>query len=158
MQESHLDDQARSQGTFATPRIVLWDLTLIHQLFEPFQSVVVVLDRRGDVEYVNHYTLSLLGARTREQVIGKHWFSEFLPPAQRGDVRDKFMEIMMQATGTSGFVNPVVTLSGEERLITWNNALRLDAEGNPCGVFSLGFDITEQKRAESLVVEQARRI
>ena len=44
--------------------------------------------------------------------------------------------------------NPVVTCSGEERLIAWHNTLLYDDEGNITATLSSGEDITVQQQAQ----------
>ncbi len=44
--------------------------------------------------------------------------------------------------------NPVVTRSGEERLIAWHNALLRDDENCIVAVLSAGIDITESRKME----------
>ena len=46
------------------------------------------------------------------------------------------------------YENPVVTQSGEERLIAWHNSLLTDETGNVTGVLSSGEDITQRCRTE----------
>ena len=45
--------------------------------------------------------------------------------------------------------DPILTKSGEERMIGWHNSLLRDDEGRVIGTLSSGEDITERKRAES---------
>ncbi|MEW6491716.1 MAG: PAS domain-containing protein [Cyanobacteriota bacterium] len=49
-------------------------------LLENVQLLVVGLDPRGNVEYVNPFFLSLTGY-TQAEVLGKNWFENFLPPS-----------------------------------------------------------------------------
>jgi len=46
------------------------------------------------------------------------------------------------------FENPVLTKSGEERIVAWHNTVLTDEQGNIIGVLTSGDDITEKKRAE----------
>ena len=52
--------------------------------------------------------------------------------------------------------NPILTKSGEERLIEWRNTLLRDDTGHVVGTFSSGSDITERKRAEEEVRHRAQ--
>ena len=45
--------------------------------------------------------------------------------------------------------NPVVTRSGEERLIEWRNTVLRDEDGRVAGTFSSGTDITDRHQAET---------
>jgi len=151
-------DPVEQTTTFMAPKIVLPDLSLIRDLFEGFKLVAIALDRNGNVEYANRHILELLGAKSPEEVLGKQWFNEFIPEAQRTNLTEMFGAYLAEQSIRATIINPVVTLSGEVRVVAWNNAVRLDNEKNICGMLSLGWDITEQKRAQALVAQQARRI
>ncbi|HZF51189.1 MAG TPA: PAS domain S-box protein [Polyangiaceae bacterium] len=140
------------------PKIELPDLSFIRKLFESFKLLVVALDVNANVEYANTYVLKLLGAKSPEEVFGKHWFKEFIPDVQRSDMTQMFRSYLTDHSIGASAVNSIVTLSGEERIVSWNNAVRLDEERNVCGTLSLGVDITEQRRAQAVVAKQARRI
>ena len=45
--------------------------------------------------------------------------------------------------------NPILTKSGDERLIGWRNTVLHDDEGNITGVLSSGSDITESREVET---------
>ena len=45
--------------------------------------------------------------------------------------------------------NPILTKSGEERLIEWRNTVLRDDAGDVCGVLSSGSDITERRLVET---------
>jgi PAS domain S-box-containing protein len=84
-------------------------------LLENVRLVVVGLDCKGQVEYVNSFFLELVGY-TREEVLGKDWFEAFLPPHQRQRVQDGFLELQQQECHTH-YQNSILSKSGEERII-----------------------------------------
>ena len=47
--------------------------------------------------------------------------------------------------------NPVITSSGEERIISWFNVVLTDPDGRPAGTLSSGDDVTEERRAQRLL-------
>jgi PAS domain S-box-containing protein/putative nucleotidyltransferase with HDIG domain len=109
---------------------------------------IVVLNTEGNVTLINRKGYEILGYK-REEIIGKNWFSHFLPLQIRDRVRTVFQELMSgTAPPTEYFENPVLTSSGEIRLISWRNSLIYDESGNICGTLSSGEDITIRKKAE----------
>lgn len=106
--------------------------------------IVVVLDREGKILGVNGAGARLLGASSQE-LIGRDWFAEFVPPQREPEVRRVFAATLKGATA---HVNIVRSLTGAERTILWHNA-PLPEPGT--GVMALGIDITDRMRlAEEL--------
>ncbi|NJL53338.1 MAG: PAS domain S-box protein, partial [Hydrococcus sp. SU_1_0] len=115
-------------------------------LLENVQLVVVNLDRFGKVEYVNPFFLELTGY-DQEEVIGQDWFATFLPQAQRQQVYERFIELLAQQFHPY-YQNPILTKSGQERAIAWNNTLLQNVQGEIIGTISIGQDITERQMME----------
>ena len=108
------------------------------------QAIVLVLDTRGRIVRINPYMEALSGYR-QDEVVGKNWFSTFLPKAEQKRIRNLF-RTAVRGTRTSGNVNPILTRDGRERLIEWyDNELR-DAHGNVTGLLSIGTDVTEKQQ------------
>lgn len=118
---------------------------------ENAELVAVALDREGCLTFVNDFTLQLTGWR-REQVLGRDWFSLFLPASHAAKQR----RVFDRTIGTGDFPvhhdNPIVTLTGEERLIRWSNTVIHDLDGGIREVVSLGEDVTERERAREVLV------
>jgi PAS domain S-box-containing protein len=121
-------------------------------LLDSVHLVAVGLGPEGRVVYANPYLLELTGY-TREEVLGQDWFQIFIPPRNRPALDVVFAELLVQGLHPH-YENPILTKSGQERLIAWNNTLLLDPEGKPVGTMSIGEDITERRRAE----EEVRRL
>jgi len=117
-------------------------------LLENVQLLVVGLDRMGNVEYVNPFFLSLTGY-TQAEVLGKNWFENFLPPSHQQQVNTVFDEVL-EDNFYPHYTNPILTKSGEERFIAWNNTLLRDTEGNIIGTTSIGEDITQRQTVERI--------
>jgi PAS domain S-box-containing protein len=117
-------------------------------LLESMRLVVIGLDCLGNVEYVNPYFLKLSGY-TQAEVMGKNWFENFLPPYQRLPVETCFLDILEQNLNTN-FQNTILTKSGEERVIKWDNTLLRNPQGKSIGTISIGEDITERRVIERM--------
>jgi len=53
------------------------------------------------------------------------------------------------------YENPIITKSGEERLIEWHNTVIHEEGGKIIGTLSSGEDITERKKAEEMRLQLA---
>jgi PAS domain S-box-containing protein/putative nucleotidyltransferase with HDIG domain len=115
-------------------------------LLETVQLAAVMLDVESRLTYCNDYFLKLVG-ETREAVLGKNWFAQFVPPAGAGELSGVFSGLLADKAEALHHENEVLTHSGERRLIRWNNSVLRSASGEVIGTASIGEDITERKRA-----------
>ena len=105
--------------------------------------IIVAIDIEGYVSFANKKACEVLGY-SEEEIIHKHWFNNFLPDKSRKDVMIVFKKLMRgESELTEYFENPVLTRTGEERLIAWHNKLLKDDDGNNIGTLSSGEDITD---------------
>jgi len=108
--------------------------------------VVIGADQR--VELINKKGCESLEYEESE-IIGKNWFDDFVPKPDRERVRAGFVKLLSgDIEPIEYFENPILTKSGEERLVAWHNAVLKGEEGNIIGTLSSGEDITERRRAE----------
>ena len=117
-------------------------------LLDNVQLIVVGLDIGGNVNYVNPFFLKITGY-THPEVLGKNWFENFLPPSNQQSTQVVFSEVLAQKYHPY-YQNPILTKSGEERFIAWNNTMLQDSEGNIIGTISIGEDITERQKLEEI--------
>jgi PAS domain S-box-containing protein len=119
--------------------------------------VIVALDAEGRVTLLNRKGCKILGC-SADEALGKNWFETFLPAAIRGQVRTVFRSLMEgKLEPVEYFENPILTRSGKERLIAWQNTVLKDAEGRIIGTLSSGSDIAERKKAEKALTESEER-
>ena len=117
-------------------------------LLENVRLLVVGLDGEGRVEYVNPFFLELTGYET-DEVLGKSWFKDFLPKYQQPKVSEYFQEILQQEFHPH-YQNSILTSSGEEKIVAWNNTLLQNLQGETIGTMSIGEDITERYAIERM--------
>ena len=121
------------------------------------QVILLALDTEGRITLVNRYACAILGW-TADELHGRDWIETCLP----GRIRIAFREKLHGLLGgdpsivETPFENPVLTRSGEERLIEWRNTLLRDDTDRVGGTFSSGLDTTEHKRAEEELRQHAR--
>jgi PAS domain S-box-containing protein len=117
--------------------------------------MLVVITPDQKVRLINHAGCALLG-RPEHEILGQNWFELFLPADQRETVRTVFHRLMAgEQRLVEHYENPVVTSSGEKRLISWHNILLRNPRGEIQGVISSGEDVTDRRRAEQRLRETA---
>ena len=117
-------------------------------LLENVRLAVVGLNDRGKIDYVNPFFLELTGY-TQEELLGQDWLTTFLPASQRPQVGEYFQEILKQQLH-SYYQNVILTKTGEEKIIAWNNTRLQSLEGEALGTMSIGEDITERYAIERM--------
>ncbi len=126
----------------------------LKRYLEVVESMILVLDRRGQVTLINRKGCEILGYSARE-IIGKPWIDRFVPERLQRDLRERFRRIMRGEAGvTAYFESAVCPRRGEERLLAWHNSLVQDDSGVVSGIISSCEDITERRRMEKTLQER----
>jgi PAS domain S-box-containing protein len=111
--------------------------------------MILVLNVEGNVTLINRRGCSILGYDDQKDIIGKSWIDLFVPKRMHGEMREAFRRLISgEDVNVEFYTNPVMTKSGEERLIAWRNSTLTDEDGSVCASLSSGEDITERKRDE----------
>jgi PAS domain S-box-containing protein len=118
--------------------------------------ILVVIDRDQKVALINKKGCEVLGY-SEEEIVGKNWFDNFLPERLRHDVKKVFDSFMNgEIEPIEYYENPVLTKTGEKRIIAWHNTELRDEAGNIHSTLSSGEDITERARAEEILRESEK--
>ncbi len=107
-------------------------------------------DAEGRILSVNQSVVQYCGARSAEELLGCR-VSDFIPPDVQNLFRD-YLDTVLTRGHARGTMK-VLTPSGEVRILEYENSLRRDW-GAPV-VRCIGRDVTEQRRAEKRLREQA---
>ncbi len=130
---------------------LLEEKELAQKYFDIAGVILIVIDTDRRVSLVNKKGCEVLGYE-EEKIIGKDWFDHFLPERIRQDTKSTFQKLLKgDIEPVEYYENPVLTRSGEERIIAWHNTVLLDDEGHIIGTLSSGEDVTERRRAEDAI-------
>lgn len=108
----------------------------------------------GNVVIVNKAVEKITGY-SKEELIGKNWFSILVPRQKYPHVWKLFEDFISKNQIMEYFENPILTKSGEERIISWRNSI-LKSEEKVVGTLSFGIDITENLYVLDQFLDQQR--
>jgi len=166
-----LDAQGKYAGSFA----MLSDVTERKQAEQALRAekeraqkyldvagvMLVALVAKGRITLMNRCGCEILGYHEGE-LIGRNWFDVCVAERARDQVKGVFSWLTVGAVkSVEYYENPIVTRSGEERLIAWYNVILRDESGRATGTLSSGEDITARRQAEQQAQaerDQLRRI
>jgi len=121
------------------------------QKYLDIAGAIIVIDINQKVKMANKKICKLLGY-TKDEIIGKNWFDNFLPKYIRSDVKKVFDKVVNDNfKAVRLYINPIITKDGSEKFISWINSVLRDESGNITGVLSSGEDVTEHKRSEEMI-------
>ncbi len=109
------------------------------------EVILLALNPEGRITLINRYGCSLLGW-TAEDLLGHDFIDTCVPTRIRAETRQKLSRV--RGGDDSIVESPIVTRSGDERLIEWRTSFLQGAAGHVIGAISSGSDITDRKRAE----------
>ena len=124
-------------------------------LLENVDLLAVTLDTSGRATFVNDAFVRMSGF-SREELIGKDWFSLMIAPAQQAQVRQRFLEDVKGGTIVPRFELGVVTKSGETRHLLCTNTMLKTPQGEVSGTATLALDLTDRRRLETELLQQTK--
>ena len=111
-------------------------------------TIILAMDCELNITLVNKKGCEILGYN-KDEITGRSIF-DFIPERYKADINTVSQKLLNRDFQTAQhFENPVITRSGEERIISWHNTVLEDDSGNIIGTLSSGMDITERKLAEN---------
>jgi PAS domain S-box-containing protein len=112
--------------------------------------IFLAISPESKVTLINRKGCQVLGYEEKE-IIGRDWFANFIPERFKDVVKQVSRKLLAgEEEGTIPFENPVLTKSGEERIIAWHNTVLRDGAGNVIGHFSSGEDISDHRQSQEL--------
>jgi PAS domain S-box-containing protein len=119
--------------------------------------ILLVIDTDERVALINNKGCKVLGYREKD-IVGKNWFDNFVPHYAKEKLKAVFNRLIAgELEPVEYYENPVLTKSGEERLIAWHNTILIDEGGNVIATLSSGEDITEHRKADEALKKSESR-
>jgi PAS domain S-box-containing protein len=119
------------------------------------EVILLDLDLEGRIVLVNRYACALLEWPCGE-LLGRDWIETCLPTRIRTDLHAEVHDLL--AGGVTTVEGPVLTRSGEERLVEWRHRQLLDDDGRVIGTSSSGIDVTERNQVAEAVRKAEERV
>lgn len=122
---------------------------------EEIHLAALTIDPDGNILFCNNYLLHLLRKR-RSDVIGKNWFSHFVPEDEGMDGVQQILEGEDSGHGSTYHESHIVDFRGEKRLIAWTSTTTVDDHNQLESITCIGQDITEQHQTREELTKLAR--
>ena len=124
--------------------------SVLYQILDYTDSIILVIDRKKNVRYINKKGCEILGCSQKE-IVGKNWIDNFIP----SEIKNKIDEYMLNTfnedkTSEEYFENFVLSKNNEKLLIGWKNFQIKDKEDSVVFVGSIGQDLTDHKHKETI--------
>jgi PAS domain S-box-containing protein len=147
---------------------IFWDITerkraeialqnskdFAENLIQTANVMVIGLNAKGEITIMNNAAEYITGYSFND-LKGKNWFEILVPKAKYPNIWAEFGGLTKNGRMPRVFENPILTRSGDERFISWQNGVLHEGD-KVSGTISFGIDITDRKQAE-LELEKYRK-
>ncbi len=116
-------------------------------LLNNMNLIIVMTDKNGRLKYINPYGTRLMEYKSESEMLDKNWFDYFMPGPETNVIKNLFKNAGHSTANSSYFKNMVITKTGTEKMISWNNEPFYNEGGELTGVMSFGIDISDQETA-----------
>lgn len=129
-------------------------LDIQEQILDKLNTLIVVLNNDGSVDYVSKSARQLLGYEP-DDLLGNNWWiaTRFSKP-EGVEVKRKLQTIFKNRnSGVQSFEHLLKTSQGGQKWINWNVSVL-----NEDQLVGIGYDITEKKQNEKRLIESNKRL
>ncbi|MHA1911502.1 MAG: PAS domain S-box protein [Candidatus Kariarchaeaceae archaeon] len=128
---------------------------LAEKYFDTSATIMIIQNADQTIARINEKGKKLLGYEGQD-LVGENWFDLFIPERNKKEVKKVFNSII---SGENNLIeqhhNPVITRSGEEKIISWFNSCIKDKSGRIIQILSSGNDITDLLHSREKLAKQA---
>lgn len=128
---------------------------LFNTLVNSMPDRIYIKDKESRFIIGNRYVASVMGTRNPDDLVGKTDF-DFYQRSLAQKYFDDEQEMMKTGLPIINKEEAGLDPEGNEKIISTTKIPVIDEEGNLVGLVGIGRDITEQKKVEEKLIEQAR--
>jgi PAS domain S-box-containing protein len=114
----------------------------LSELLETIHLAAIMLNSEGALSFCNDYLLKLTGWRS-EEIVGKNWFDQMVPPEERE--RQRVMVSSSRINGRNHLEGSVLCRDHHRLLIGWDYVVLPGANGGIAGSMGTGSNITNKR-------------
>jgi PAS domain S-box-containing protein len=128
------------------------------EVVENANTVILGLDTEGNLTYINEFGLQFYGYR-EDEILNKSVVGTIVPERESTgrDLRKMLGDICAQPEKFDKNINENICSDGRVVWTEWTNKARYSPEGEIIGVFCIGADITDRKKAQEALLESETR-
>jgi PAS domain S-box-containing protein/putative nucleotidyltransferase with HDIG domain len=130
----------------------------LRTLMESIKLIAIITDVKGNITFCNSHFLEKTGWH-KEDAMGKNWYEHFVPTDSAGQLMEELIDQAQEGEIPQRNENMILTRSGEQIMVSWNNTLLKDDQGNVTAIASIGEDITEKyynEKAQAIIYKIAQ--
>ncbi|HTQ28710.1 MAG TPA: sigma 54-interacting transcriptional regulator, partial [Puia sp.] len=128
-------------------KLLSWQDTRWNLLVRDMHLMVVELDRKGSIRYVNAFAAETMGCSTETDWLNKNWFDVFLPPEKTASRKSVYLKMIQTENLPPHLTGEIITKDGRHRVVKWMIMFIHDEHKKVTGTLNIGMDITETERA-----------
>jgi len=115
----------------------------------------VILDPDGRIMFCNDHILNMSGYHSSE-LLEQYWWAKFIPEGERSECRREILDAAKIGRITAHEDSDFILRNGSIRTFSWSNTLLSTPDGTVTGIVRIGEDVTERRKAESMLRESLR--
>ncbi len=117
------------------------------EMLKNVNLISIILDFKGTITFCNQYFIDISGY-SGDEIIGQNWFDKFVPEEERSERKEDFKKVVEGDAIYPHTEDEILIKSGGKILISWNNTMLCDADGQISGTASIGENITARRATE----------
>jgi PAS domain S-box-containing protein len=123
-------------------------------LVQTANSIILRWDTEGRIKFLNRYGQQFFGLQ-EDEILGRHVVGTIVPATETSgrDLQALMVDICSNPAGYQDNENENVRSNGQTVWVKWTNKAIVNEQGELLEVLSVGFDITERKRAEEALFD-----